>query len=95
MALAIVRHAVRDYGAWRKVYDEAGPMQKAGGVIEESVYQVKDAPNDVVVLHRFNSVQDAEKFLTNSELKDAMQRSGVVGAPRIEILEEARRPVRV
>jgi hypothetical protein len=95
MALAIVRHTVRDYGAWRKVYDEAGPMQKAGGVIEESVYQVKDAPNDVVVLHRFNSVQDAERFLSNSELKDAMQRSGVTGTPRIEILEEARRPVRV
>jgi hypothetical protein len=94
MALTIIRTTVRDYGDFRKVYDEAGPMQKAGGVIEESVYQVKNAPNDVVVLHRFNSVQEAEKFIASSDLKDAMQRAGVMGAPRIDLLEEARRPVR-
>jgi hypothetical protein len=95
MALTIIRHQVRDYEAWRKVYDSVGPMWKAGGVIEESVYQAKNDPNDVVVLHRFNSIEEAEKFLVSSDLKDAMQRAGVVGAPRIEVVEDARRPARV
>ena len=95
MALAIIRHRVSDFDAWRKVYDSVGAMQKAGGVIEESVYQGKNDPNDVVVLHRFNSIEEAEKFLASSDLKDAMQRAGVVGAPRIEVFEDARRPARV
>jgi quinol monooxygenase YgiN len=95
MALAIIRSTVRDYGEWRKVYDQAGPMQKAGGVIEESVYQAKNDPNDIVVLHRFDTIEQAEKFVSSPELKDAMQRAGVVGAPRIEVVEEARRTARV
>jgi len=95
MALTIIRHRVTDYGVWRKVYDSAGPMQKAGGVTEESVHQSKNDPNDVVVLHRFETVEQAERFVSSPDLKDAMQRAGVVGAPRVEIFEDARRPARV
>ena len=94
MALTIIRHRVRDYAAWRKVYDEVGPMQKAGGVTEESVYQAKDNPNDVVVLHKFNTMAEAEKFVASPDLKAAMQRAGVEGAPQIQIVEEARRLAR-
>ena len=32
-----ILHRVRDYDAWRKVYKEVVPMQKAGGVTNESV----------------------------------------------------------
>ncbi len=62
MAIGLVRHRVRDYTAWRKVYDDVAPMQKAGGVTEESVYQAKDDPNDVLVLHSFRTIGEAEKF---------------------------------
>ncbi len=90
MTLSVVRHEVRDYGAWRKVYDEVGPIQKAAGVVEESVYQVKDNPNDVLVLHRFGTRAQAEAFFASPELHGAMQRAGVTGAPRIEFFEEAK-----
>ena len=36
MILAVVRHQVRDYPAWRKVYDGVAALQKAGGVIDNS-----------------------------------------------------------
>ena len=39
MATMFVRHTVSDYAAWRKVYDSVAPMQKAGGVTAEAVYQ--------------------------------------------------------
>ena len=94
MAIGVIRHNVRDYAAWRKGYDDVASMQKAGGVTEESVYQAKDNPNDVLVLHRFNSLDDAEKFFASQELKDAMQRNGVEGTPRIEIFEESKRLAR-
>jgi quinol monooxygenase YgiN len=90
MALSVVVHRVKDYRAWRQVYDEVGPMQKAGGVIAESVYQAKDDPNTVLVLHSFESMAAAESYFASPELRDAMQKAGVEGAPRIELFEEAK-----
>jgi len=90
MILVTVRHQVKEYAAWRKIYGEFAPVQKAAGVIEESVYQDKDNPNDVLVLHRFTDRAKADGFLASSELREAMQRAGVVGQPRIELFEEAK-----
>lgn len=90
MAMIVVLHRVGDYEAWRKVYDDVGPMQKAGGVIAESVYRAKDDPRNVLVLHSFATMAEAEKFVASAELRAAMDRAGVEGVPRIEFFEEAR-----
>lgn len=89
MTLMVVRHSVRDYAAWRKAYDEVKPMQTAGGVLEESVYQDPADPNDVLVLHRFANQAKAQAFASSPDLRDAMQRAGVAGPPRVEIFEDA------
>jgi quinol monooxygenase YgiN len=89
MATTLVRHHVQDYDAWRRVYDEVAPMQRQGGVIEESVMRDKDDPNDVLVLHRFDTMSHAQQFFARDDLRDAMTRAGVVGQPRIEFYDEA------
>lgn len=90
MALSVVLHRVDDYYAWRKVYDEAAPMQKAAGVLEESVYRMTDDPNHVLVLHRFATADEAEAFLSSPELREAMGRAGVQpDTLRAELFEEA------
>ena len=88
MALTVVLHRVKDYDAWRQVYDEFRPAQKAGGVTAESHYRAKDDPNSVLVLHHFESMAAAEAFFHNEQLRDAMQRAGVEGTPRVEMYEE-------
>jgi hypothetical protein len=45
MATMFVRHTVSDYKAWRKVYDDFAPTQKAMGVTAEAVYQSAYNPN--------------------------------------------------
>ena len=90
MTLAIIRHQVQDYATWRKIYDAFAPVQKAGGVIEESVYQDHQDPNTVLILHRFADRATADAFLASGELRETMHRAGVVGQPRIEMFEEAR-----
>jgi hypothetical protein len=84
-----VRHQVSDYNAWREVYDEFGPVQKENGVVAEAVYQSIDDPNDVTVLHDFNTADEARAFATNPLLKDAMQRAGMAGAPTIWFTTES------
>jgi quinol monooxygenase YgiN len=88
--LTIVRHHVQDYAKWRKAYDAFAPTQRAGGVIEESVYQDKDDPNEVLVLHQFANREKADAFLASAELRDTMKSAGVMGQPRIEQFEATR-----
>jgi len=45
--------------------------------------------NDVSVLHRFPTVEQAQAFAGSNELRQAMDRAGVKNAPRIEIAVEA------
>jgi heme-degrading monooxygenase HmoA len=89
MAQLVVLHRVRDYQAWRRVYDAFKPQQQAGGVTAESVYRAKDDPNNVLVLHSFRTMAEAEAFVANPELREAMQRGGVEGEPRLEFFDEA------
>jgi quinol monooxygenase YgiN len=78
-----VRHEVADYGAWKKAFDAFAPIQKKGGVIHLAVYQSADNPNDVTVIHDFHSLEKAKAFAAMPELKAAMEKSGVKGAPQI------------
>jgi quinol monooxygenase YgiN len=83
MVTVFLRHKISDYAAWRKVYDAAGPMKKAGGVIGEAVYQSADDPNDITVTHEFATIEVAKAYLDNPELKQAIQKAGVIGAPTV------------
>ena len=78
-----VRHRVRDYAAWREVYDGFAEVQRAGGVRAEAVYQSVDDPNDVTVTHDFDDVETARAFFASPDLKDAMMRAGVEGEPTL------------
>jgi quinol monooxygenase YgiN len=86
---AVVQHQVADYDVWRKAYDGFGDVQRAGGVTSQSVYRSTDDPNNVLVMHGFASMADAEKFLAGAEVRDAMQQAGVQGQPRVEIYQDA------
>ena len=81
----IVRHPVQDYDAWRVVYEEVGALRNQHGCTAERVLRLPTDGNDVVAIHDFPSVAQAEAFASDPELKAAMERAGVAGAPRIEI----------
>ena len=83
MATLFVRHTVTDYKAWRKIYDEFLPVQKANGVTAQAVYQADGNPNDITVTHEFATIEAAKAFVAREDLKKAMQGGGVVGAPTI------------
>ena len=55
----------------------------------QSVYRSIDDPNNVLITHGFATTADAEKFLAGAELRNAMQRAGVQGQPRVEIYQDA------
>lgn len=88
-ATLIVRHRVNDFGAWRSVYDSVDPLRQQHGCTDEEVLVSPADKEDVIVLHRFPTAAQAEAFAGSAELRDAMGRAGLAGAPRIEIAVEA------
>jgi hypothetical protein len=55
--IAVVRHRVADFDAWKKMYDGFAPIQAEHGVQGHEVLRSIEDPNDVIVTHRFDSPQ--------------------------------------
>ncbi len=85
----IVRHKVADHAAWRSVYDSVETLRQQHGCTDAEVLVDPNDKNDVFVLHRFPSLEQAQAFAGSDELREAMGRAGVTGAPRIELAVEA------
>jgi hypothetical protein len=83
MVRSVILHRVKDYDAWRQVYDDFADVQRQGGVVAEEVLRSLDDPNDVLVTHDFDDAASAKAFFASEELHDAMSRAGVDGETRL------------
>jgi len=88
-ATLVARHEVEDFAAWRVVYDSVEGLRAEHGCTDAEVMVDPDNGEDVFVLHRFPTLAQAQAYAGSPELREAMGRAGVKGAPRIEIAVEA------
>lgn len=84
----IVQHTVRDYDAWKPVFDEHQPTREKYGCTGHTIYRDPDKPNEVTLFMSFESRERAEEFFKDPSLRDAMERGGVSAEPRTAWLEE-------
>jgi heme-degrading monooxygenase HmoA len=81
--IIIVQHKVRDYETWKPVFDEHEATRRRHGATGHELYRSLEDPNETTVVTHFPSREQAEAFAADPSLKDAMERGGVVGEPRI------------
>jgi heme-degrading monooxygenase HmoA len=81
--IIIVQHKVRDYDAWKPVFDEHGDVRRRHGATGHELYRGLHDPNEVTVVNHFASREQAEAFAADPSLKAAMERGGVISEPRI------------
>src|SRR5262245_34273633 len=79
----VVHHPVRDYDAWKPVFDEHETVRRQHGAIEHRVWRIVRDPNLIAVHLDFPSESDGEGFVADPTLKDAMERAGVTAEPGI------------
>jgi hypothetical protein len=91
MIHAMVRQNVKDYDAWKKIFDEDGSNRKVASSKGGHVFRALDDPNDVFVLLEFEELDKAKKFMDSDGLKEAMMKAGVVGKPDIYLMDEGTR----
>ena len=76
-----VSHTVKDFDAWKKVYDEGESMRADAGMSKLAVCRDMDNPNKVYVFNKIADVEKAKGFAADPKLKEAMQKGGVTGTP--------------
>jgi len=86
--IIIVQHTVRDYDAWKSVFDEHQAVRTRHGATGHELYRSLQDPNEVTVVNQFPSREQAEAFAADPSLKDAMERGGVISEPRLTWAQE-------
>jgi quinol monooxygenase YgiN len=89
MASILVQHTVKDYAEWKKVFDSAKDLRTSSGELSAQVYRDASDPNKITVMNKWDSMANAQKFVQSPEMKAALEKAGVVGAPAVYFLNEA------
>jgi hypothetical protein len=92
MAYILVRHKVNDYNKWKPVFDEHGAVRKTIGSKGGYLFRNIDDPNEVVMCIEADDVEKAREFVKSEDLRQTMERSGVVDQPDIFFLDLVERP---
>jgi hypothetical protein len=86
MTHVLVRHKVADFAKWKPVYDGHHAARQKAGLREKSLLRSIDNPNEVVLLFEAEDLKRAQAFTESSDLREAMQKAGVVDKPDILFL---------
>ena len=86
--VVMVRHTVRDFDAWKAVFDEHSDVRRKHGATGHELYRGVADPNEITIVNHFPSRQHAEAFASDPSLKEAMELGGVITEPQITWAEE-------
>jgi antibiotic biosynthesis monooxygenase (ABM) superfamily enzyme len=87
----LVRNSVQDYEAWKSVFESAIDMRRRNGEKSYQILREGNGSSELIALFQWDNLDNARRYAASPELKEAMQRAGVVGKPEILFLEEATR----
>ena len=87
----MVTHKVKDYDAWKKVYDEDKQMRMDAGLTDRSLAYSFDDRNEVTLVFAVSDMKKAKDFMNSKALKDKMAAGGVIGAPTVHMYTVAKK----
>ena len=91
MAHILIKLSLKDYSAWKPVFDDFGKVRATSGSRGGQLYRLAENSNEVYVLWQWDSLDNARKFFASPELRAAMQTAGVNGPPVVYYLDEVER----
>ena len=83
MPYVMISHKVANYAKWKRGVKTFAAVRKAAG--EKCFYACRDSkqPNDVMVWCEWDTAARMKKFMASAELRQAMEKAGVVGKPTV------------
>lgn len=87
MAHELIIHAVKDYKALKKIFDDAAGLRQNAGEQRYQVLKFEDDPNKIVHFSEWRSLDDARAFFESPELVNIRRQAGVE-APEFLYLQQ-------
>lgn len=83
----LIRHKVRNFTTWKEGYDAHAPKRADAGLAEKYLLRTSNAPNEIVILFEVEDLGRAKAFAESADLREVMERVGVIDKPDIYYLE--------
>jgi quinol monooxygenase YgiN len=87
MQYVLIIHEVKDYAAWKKVFDGAATIRQAAGERTYQVLKYANEPNKIVHFSAWTSIEAAQIFFESPQLVQIRTNAGVK-SPEFIYLEE-------
>ena len=84
----LVRHKVRDFSEWKRGYDNHLVKRNKAGLSEKHLLRSVLDKNEVVLLFEAKDLDRAKAFVDSADLRETMQKLGVLDKPDIYFLNE-------
>jgi hypothetical protein len=84
--MGMIKHKVKDYAAWKVVYDSDDSARLASGLHSYVLGRGADDSMTVLVAMKVDNLDKAKAYTKDPSLKSKMQKAGVVGAPEISFI---------
>jgi len=78
---------VAEYPKWRAAFDAMDPVRRQFGQTGSSVFRSASDPLELTVHTQWPSLEQARAYAISPDLKNAMQKAGVVSQPEVAFLE--------
>ncbi len=88
MPYLLIRQNVTDYAQWKSAFDAHSVTRQANGSRGGQLLRSASDPNELVVLLEWDDLERARQFAQSDELREVMQRAGVVGHPTVSFLKD-------
>jgi len=85
-AYMLIRHKVKDFSHWKQGYDAHLPKRSEAGLTEKYILRGDSDPNEVILLFEVQDINRAKAFSESVDLRERMQKLGVVDKPDIYFL---------
>ncbi|MEN8213728.1 MAG: antibiotic biosynthesis monooxygenase [Pseudomonadota bacterium] len=88
MAYLLIRHEVKEFRAWKSVFDSFNEIRRAGGERSYQIFHPEDDPNNLWLLFEWDNLDNARAFMASQDLEKTMAEAGVTELPETFYLEE-------
>jgi hypothetical protein len=88
MTRLMVQLTTKDFSEWKKGFDSGDELRATFGVRSKQIFQDANDSNRATVLLEMESLEKARQFASSTELKESMQKAGVMGQPSFTFLKE-------
>lgn len=84
----LVRHKVEDFETWKAGFDAHSKVRDTSGSHGGLLFRNAEDPSEVVILLKWEDMEQAHAFIGSDDLRETMGRLGVSDQPDVYFLDE-------